>query len=65
MANVSTPLFNEVIQLVTPECINKGDMTLVRKIKALQDYTEKIEDLLTQSQNDVKEFLQNVKDIKS
>ena len=46
MQRTSTPLFDEVIQIATPDCIRKRDMTLVRKLKNLQDYTERIEKLL-------------------
>ena len=38
-----TQLFDEVIQMATPYCIKDRDMTLVRKLKALQDLIEKTE----------------------
>jgi len=46
MQHTSTPLFEEVIQLATPDCVRRRDMTLVRKLKDLQEYTERIEQLL-------------------
>ncbi|MGB1944876.1 MAG: hypothetical protein ACPHM0_04235 [Flavobacteriales bacterium] len=46
MQHTSTPLFQEVIQLATPDCVRRRDMTLVRKLKDLQEYTERIEQLL-------------------
>ena len=46
MPHTSTPLFDEVIQLATPDCVRRRDMTLVRKLKNLQEYTERIEKLL-------------------
>lgn len=46
MQHTSTPLFHEVIQLATPDCVRRRDMTLVRKLKVLQEYTERIEQLL-------------------
>jgi hypothetical protein len=46
MQHTSTPLFHEVIQLATPDCVRRRDMTLVRKLKDLQEYTERIEQLL-------------------
>jgi hypothetical protein len=46
MQHTSTPLFDEVIQLATPDCVRRRDMTLVRKLKDLQEYTERIEQLL-------------------
>lgn len=36
-------LFDEVIQMATPYCIKDRDMTLVRKLKALQSRTERVE----------------------
>jgi hypothetical protein len=36
-------------------------MTLVRKLKTLQQYTEKLEQLIDQSHEDVKSFLNAVK----
>ena len=46
MEHTSTPLFQEVIQLATPDCVRRRDMTLVRKLKDLQEYTERIEKIL-------------------
>lgn len=39
-----TQLFDEVIQMATPYCIKDRDMTLVRKLKALQHKTQRVED---------------------
>jgi hypothetical protein len=61
MEHTCTPLFDEVIQMATPQCINGRDMTLVRKLKTLQEYTEKLEQLIDQSHEDVKSFLNAVK----
>lgn len=36
-------LFDEVIQMATPYCIKDRDMTLVRKLKNLQDLIDKTE----------------------
>lgn len=36
-------LFDEVIQMATPYCIKDRDMTLVRKLKDLQDLIDKTE----------------------
>jgi hypothetical protein len=47
--------------MATPHCINGRDMTLVRKLKTLQEYTEKLEQLIDQSHEDVKSFLNAVK----
>jgi len=46
MQHTSTPLFHEVIQMATPDCVKRRDMTLIRKLKSLQTYTERIEKLL-------------------
>ena len=46
MEHTVSPLFDEVIQLATPDCINRRDMTLVRKLKNLQEYTVRIEKIL-------------------
>ena len=46
MQRTSTPLFDEVIQIATPDCVKRRDMTLIRKLKSLQTYTERIEKLL-------------------
>jgi hypothetical protein len=55
MQHTSTPLFNEVIQMATPSCIERRDMTLVRKLKNLQEYTEKLESLLQEAHSVIKE----------
>ena len=39
----ATQLFDEVIQLATPDCIKRRDMTVIRKIKDLQNYTQRLE----------------------
>ena len=46
MQHTITPLFDEVIQIATPDCVKRRDMTLIRKLKNLQTYTERIEKLL-------------------
>ena len=46
MQHTCTPLFDEVIQIATPDCVKRRDMTLIRKLKNLQTYTERIEKLL-------------------
>lgn len=38
------PMFDEIIQLVTPLCIKERDMTIVRMLKHLQDNVETLED---------------------
>ena len=38
-----TQLFDEVIQMATPYCIKDRDMSLVRKLKALQTLIDKTE----------------------
>ena len=43
MQYTSTQLFDEVIQLATPQCVTNRNMTLVRKLKDLQTYTERLE----------------------
>jgi len=32
--------------MATPDCVKRRDMTLIRKLKNLQEYTERIEKLL-------------------
>ena len=32
--------------MATPDCVKRRDMTLIRKLKNLQTYTERIEKLL-------------------
>ena len=43
MEYTTTQLFDEVIQLATPDCIKRRDMTVIRKIKDLQNYTQRLE----------------------
>jgi len=43
MEYTCTQLFDEVIQLATPDCIKRRDMSLVRKLKELQNYTQRLE----------------------
>ena len=43
MQYTSTQLFDEVIQLATPDCVKRRDMSLVRKLKDLQNYTQRLE----------------------
>ncbi len=43
MEHTCTQLFDEVIQLATPDCIKRRDMSLVRKLKDLQNYTQRLE----------------------
>ena len=43
MEYTCTQLFDEVIQLATPDCIKRRDMSLVRKLKDLQNYTQRLE----------------------
>ena len=45
MEYTSTQLFDEVIQLATPDCIKRRDMTVIRKIKDLQTYTQRLEQI--------------------
>ena len=59
MQHTISPLFDEVIQMATPHCIKDRDMTLVRKIKNLQEYTEKLEDLLQKAHNLIKEHVES------
>ena len=43
MEYTCTQLFDEVIQLATPDCVKRRDMSLVRKLKDLQNYTQRLE----------------------
>jgi len=43
MEHTCTQLFDEVIQLATPDCVKRRDMSLVRKLKDLQNYTQRLE----------------------
>ena len=43
MKYTTTQLFDEVIQLATPDCVKRRDMSLVRKLKDLQNYTQRLE----------------------
>ena len=45
MEYTSTQLVDEVIQLATPDCIKRRDMTVIRKIKDLQNYTQRLEQI--------------------
>lgn len=45
MEYTSTQLFDEVIQLATPDCIKRRDMSVIRKIKDLQNYTQRLEQI--------------------
>jgi phage host-nuclease inhibitor protein Gam len=45
MEYTSSQLFDEVIQLATPDCIKRRDMTVIRKIKDLQNYTQRLEQI--------------------
>ena len=45
MKYTSTQLFDEVIQLATPDCIKRRDMSVIRKIKDLQNYTQRLEQI--------------------
>lgn len=45
MEHTCTQLFDEVIQLATPDCIKRRDMSLVRKLKELQNYTQRLENI--------------------
>lgn len=55
MQHTSTPLFEEVIQLATPDCVRRRDMTLVRKLKDLQNYTERLEKIADDAVSILKE----------
>ena len=55
MQYTSTQLFDEVIQLATPQCVTNRDMTLVRKLKNLQNYTQRIEQLLDDAKSILEE----------
>jgi len=46
-----TTTFDEVIQEVTPLCIRERNMTLVRKIKQLQEHCERIENQISKLQS--------------
>jgi len=58
MQHTSTPLFHEVIQLATPDCVRRRDMTLVRKLKDLQEYTERIEKILNDAMSVIEDAAQ-------
>lgn len=51
MPSEMSPLFDEVIQLATPDCIKRRDMTLVRKLKELQNYTQRLERIADDAMN--------------
>ncbi len=50
MRHTSTLLFEEVIQLATPDCVR-----LVRKLKDLQNYTERLEKIADDAVSILKE----------
>ena len=55
MQYTSTQLFDEVIQLATPQCVTNRDMTLVRKLKDLQNYTQRLEKIADDALDILKE----------
>ncbi len=55
MEYTSTQLFDEVIQLATPDCIKRRDMTVIRKIKDLQNYTQRLEQIAEDAIATIKE----------
>jgi len=55
MQYTSTELFDEVIQLATPQCVTNRDMTLVRKLKDLQNYTQRLEKIADDAVSILKE----------
>lgn len=55
MEHTSSPLFDEVIQLATPDCVKRRDMTLVRKLKELQNYTQRLERIADDAMDLLKE----------
>ena len=57
MEYTTTQLFDEVIQLATPDCVKRRDMTLVRKLKDLQNYTQRLEKIA----EDTIDFLKETK----
>ena len=55
MKYTCTQLFDEVIQLATPDCIKRRDMSLVRKLKELQNYTQRLEKIAEDATDILKE----------
>jgi hypothetical protein len=55
MEYTTTQLFDEVIQLATPDCVKRRDMTLVRKLKDLQNYTQRLEKIAEDAVDILKE----------
>ncbi len=55
MEYTCTQLFDEVIQLATPDCIKRRDMSLVRKLKDLQNYTQRLEKIAEDALDILKE----------
>ena len=55
MEYTATQLFDEVIQLATPDCVKRRDMTLVRKLKDLQNYTQRLEKIAEDAVDILKE----------
>jgi hypothetical protein len=55
MEYTTTQLFDEVIQLATPDCVKRRDMTLVRKLKDLQNYTQRLEKIAEDALDILKE----------
>jgi hypothetical protein len=55
MEYTCTQLFDEVIQLATPDCIKRRDMSLVRKLKELQNYTQRLEKIAEDALDILKE----------
>ena len=55
MEYTTTQLFDEVIQLATPDCVKRRDMTLVRKLKDLQNDTQRLEKIAEDALDILKE----------
>ena len=55
MEYTTTQLFDEVIQLATPDCVKRRDMSLVRKLKDLQNYTQRLEKIADDAMDILKE----------
>jgi len=55
MEYTTTQLFDEVIQLATPDCVKRRDMSLVRKLKDLQNYTQRLEKIADDALDILKE----------
>jgi len=61
MQHTSTPLFNELIQEMTPMCLVHEKLDLIRKVKNLQEYTEKLEQLIGEVMHDMKDTIETLK----